>query len=53
MQDGNLVTAAGVSAGIDMALHLVSVLKDAQTAMNVQKMMEYYPQPPSFAEVTP
>jgi len=53
VQDGNLVTAAGVSAGIDMALHLVSVLKDAQTAMNVQNMMEYYPQPPSFAEVTP
>lgn len=53
VQDGNLVTAAGVSAGIDMALHLVSVLKDAQTATNVQKMMEYYPQPPSFAEVAP
>ncbi|MEE8345959.1 MAG: DJ-1/PfpI family protein [Dehalococcoidia bacterium] len=53
VQDGSLVTAAGVSAGIDMALHLVSVLKDAQTAKNVQKMMEYYPQPPSFAEVAP
>ncbi len=50
VQDGSLVTAAGVSAGIDMALHLVSVLKDSQTAKNVQKMMEYYPQPPSFTE---
>jgi hypothetical protein len=33
-----------------MALYLVSLLKDAQTAKNVQKMMEYYPQPPSFEE---
>jgi transcriptional regulator GlxA family with amidase domain len=50
VHDGNVVTAAGVSAGIDMALYLVSLLKDAQTAINVQKMMEYYPQPPVFAE---
>ncbi len=50
VHDGNVITSAGVSAGIDMALYLVSVLKDAQTALNVQKMMEYYPQPPSFEE---
>ncbi len=50
VHDGNVVTAAGVSAGIDMALYLVSLLKDPQTAINVQKMMEYYPQPPVFAE---
>ncbi len=53
VQDGNLITAAGVSAGIDMALYVVSLLKDRQTASNVQKMMEYYPQPPVFAEVAP
>jgi len=52
VQDGNVITAAGVSAGIDMALYLVSVLKDAQTARNVQKMMEYYPKPPELAEAT-
>ncbi len=50
VHDGNVVTAAGVSAGIDMALYLVSLLKGPQTAINVQKMMEYYPQPPVFAE---
>ena len=50
VHDGNVVTAAGVSAGIDMALYLVSLLKDPQTAINVQKMMEYDPQPPVFAE---
>lgn len=52
VRDGNVITSAGVSAGIDMALYLVSLLKDANTARNVQKMMEYYPQPPVFAEAT-
>lgn len=53
VRDGNVITAAGVSAGIDMALHLVGLLKDATTALNVQKMMEYYPEPPVFSEVAP
>jgi transcriptional regulator GlxA family with amidase domain len=53
VQDGNVITAAGVSAGIDMALHLTSLLTDSQTAQNVQKLMEYYPQPPVFEGVTP
>jgi transcriptional regulator GlxA family with amidase domain len=52
VQDGNVITAAGVSAGIDMALYLVNVVKDAQTARNVQKMMEYYPKPPELEEAT-
>ena len=46
--DGNVVTSAGVSAGIDMALYLISLLKDVETAKAVQKMMEYYPKPPEF-----
>jgi transcriptional regulator GlxA family with amidase domain len=50
VHDGKVITSAGVSAGIDMSLYLVSLLKDAQTALNVQKMMEYYPEPPTFAE---
>jgi len=52
VHDGNVITAAGVSAGIDMSLYLVSLLKDAQTALNVQKGMEYYPKPPQFAGTT-
>ena len=52
VRDGNVITSAGISAGIDMSLYLVSLLKDAQTALNVQKMMEYYPQPPVFEGVT-
>ena len=51
VQDGNVITAAGFSAGIDMALYLASLLTDRQTAQNVQKLMEYYPQPPSLEEV--
>lgn len=52
VHDGNVITAAGVSAGIDMALYLISLLKDAATAKRVQQMMEYYPKPPVFDEVT-
>lgn len=51
VHDGNIITAAGVSAGIDMALYLISLLKDAATAKRVQQMMEYYPKPPVFEEV--
>jgi len=51
VHDGNVITSAGVSAGIDMALYLVSLLKNEQIAASVQKMMEYYPQPPVFDEV--
>ena len=53
VRDGNVITSAGISAGIDMSLYLVSLLKDAQTAANVQRMMEYYPKPPVFEGVTP
>jgi putative intracellular protease/amidase len=41
-----LVTAAGVSAGIDMALRLASLLTDEVTAQAQQLMIEYDPQPP-------
>jgi transcriptional regulator GlxA family with amidase domain len=51
VHDGNVITAAGVSAGIDMALYLISLLRGPQTAKNVQHMMEYYPKPPVFDEV--
>jgi transcriptional regulator GlxA family with amidase domain len=50
VHDGNVITAAGVSAGIDMSLYLISLLKDPATAKRVQQMMEYYPKPPTFEE---
>jgi transcriptional regulator GlxA family with amidase domain len=46
VQDGNLVTAAGVSAGIDMALWLVGQLYTPELARQVQHYIEYYPDPP-------
>jgi transcriptional regulator GlxA family with amidase domain len=51
VRDGNLVTAAGVSAGIDMALWLVGQLFDPAHARRVQRMMQYDPAPPYAAEV--
>jgi transcriptional regulator GlxA family with amidase domain len=51
VHDGNVITAAGVSAGIDMALYLISLLKGPDVAQNVQHMMEYYPRPPVFEVV--
>ena len=51
VRDGNLVTAAGVSAGIDMALWLVGQLHGAEAARAVQRAMEYDPAPPYAAEV--
>ena len=50
MRDGNLVTAAGVSAGIDMALWLVGQLHDPDFARRVQRDIEYDPAPPYAAE---
>jgi putative intracellular protease/amidase len=44
--DGKLVTAAGVSAGIDMALALVAKIGGEQLAQAIQLGIEYDPQPP-------
>jgi len=41
-----IVTAAGVSSGIDMALHLVSELQGPEVAQAIQLAIEYAPQPP-------
>ncbi|HUZ70658.1 MAG TPA: DJ-1/PfpI family protein [Candidatus Saccharimonadales bacterium] len=43
---GRIVTAAGVSAGIDMALHLVARLHSTDRAMQVRRGIQYDPQPP-------
>ncbi len=51
VRDGNLVTSAGVSAGIDMALWLVGQIHGVQAARQVQHFMEYDPAPPYSAEV--
>jgi len=49
--DGKLLTAAGVSAGIDMALWLVGQLHSPELARTVQRYIQYDPAPPYAAEV--
>ena len=44
--DRRIITAAGVSAGIDMALRLSELLVDADAARAMQLLIEYDPQPP-------
>ena len=51
VRDGNVITAAGVSAGIDMALWLVGQLHGVEHARNVQRYIQYDPAPPYTAEV--
>ncbi|MET8974361.1 DJ-1/PfpI family protein [Streptomyces sp. NPDC004539] len=46
VESGRIITAAGVSAGIDMALHLAARLTDEHTAQAIQLGIEYDPQPP-------
>jgi transcriptional regulator GlxA family with amidase domain len=51
VRDGNVATAAGVSAGIDMALWLTGQIHSPALARAVQRAMEYDPAPPYAAEV--
>ncbi|HEU4707445.1 MAG TPA: DJ-1/PfpI family protein [Solirubrobacterales bacterium] len=46
VEDGKIVTAAGVTAGIDMALHLVAREVGPEVAQAVQLGIEYDPDPP-------
>ena len=46
VDNGAVITAAGVSAGIDMALHLVSRLQSTQRAREVRRYIQYDPDPP-------
>lgn len=46
VEDGKIITAAGVSAGIDMALHLAAKLVGEQRARTIQLGIEYDPEPP-------
>lgn len=46
VDDGDMITSAGVSAGIDMALHLVARLAGTERAREVRRAIQYDPQPP-------
>jgi transcriptional regulator GlxA family with amidase domain len=49
VEQGKVVTAAGVSSGIDMALRLVQLIAGDDVAQAVQLSIEYDPQPPFSA----
>ncbi len=46
VEEGKIITAAGVSAGIDMALYIISKVQGVDVAKTVQLATEYDPQPP-------
>jgi transcriptional regulator GlxA family with amidase domain len=46
VDSGDVITAAGVSAGIDMALHLVARLHSRERARQVRRYIQYDPEPP-------
>ena len=46
VDNGAVITAAGVSAGIDMALHLVARLHSQERAREVRRYIQYDPEPP-------
>jgi transcriptional regulator GlxA family with amidase domain len=49
VEEGKIVTAAGVSSGIDMALRLVQRINGDEVAQAVQLGIEYDPEPPHDA----
>ncbi len=51
VRDGNVVSSAGVSAGIDMSLWLIGQTDSPAFARDVQKRIEYDPAPPYTAAV--
>lgn len=46
IDDGDVITASGVSAGIDMALHLVDRLAGVERARGARRGIQYDPEPP-------
>jgi cyclohexyl-isocyanide hydratase len=52
VRDGNVVTAGGVTSGIDFALELMAMISGEEVAQTVQLALEYDPAPP-FNSGTP
>lgn len=44
--DGNRLTGGGISSGLDESLHLIRILFGDDTAREVQRSIQYYPQSP-------
>jgi transcriptional regulator GlxA family with amidase domain len=48
IEDGDVITSAGISAGIDMALRLVERLSTTERAREVRRGIQYDPEPPGW-----
>ena len=46
MRDGNLITAGGVTSGIDFGLEVVADIAGEEVAKSIQLGLEYDPSPP-------
>ena len=46
VDDGDIITAAGISAGIDMALYLIARLHSEDRAREIKRRLQYEPAPP-------
>lgn len=46
VRDGNLITAGGVTSGIDFALELIAAISGEDVALTIQLALEYDPAPP-------
>ena len=46
VRDGNLITAGGVTSGIDFALELIAAIEGEDVARTIQLALEYDPEPP-------
>ena len=46
VDEGDVITAAGISAGIDMALHLIVRLHSEGRAREIKRRIQYEPEPP-------
>jgi len=44
--DRNRITGGGISSGLDEALKLIELLAGRETAISVQQVTQYYPEPP-------
>jgi transcriptional regulator GlxA family with amidase domain len=46
VDEGDIITSAGISAGIDMALHLIVRLHSVERAREIKRRIQYEPDPP-------
>ena len=49
VEDGRLITAAGVTAGMDFGLHMSLILRDREYTDSLALLAEYAPEPPTSA----